>query len=342
MKRLFIGTGCLIICLMLASCGFLVPDFTGSIYNDFTFESKEDKCNMSGEAKVADSLTMVYVSALEDTSLKLKGELKNISGDVQIVYISPDKKETVVADCKKVSRYWKINTTAEIKKGSGRLEFRAEKSTFRFQLLFSEIDPDKIAYLGVEAEKEQSDSENSDYAESEEEGINGEDSSEADFGNDYYGEDDPESAEQNDSETESTRPEENGKVIKEVSVDYIDQNDNCVILETPLKQDTKVRVLTDVTVTDSDDHNVMSFYGFSLEYEAEDGSRIPVMRYKTNECALWGYKWRDSFSQDLVLPAGTNKLLYHGGTGSNYNVRFRIRVMDLSDNDQAAGFVVKK
>lgn len=299
MKKIFIETYCLILSFVLVACGSHLADLSRSIYSDFTVKGEGDEYVISGKSHVVNALHLAYISVSEDTSVDLSGELKSISGDVKIVYINPDNKVTVISDSSKDSkeRKLKLNTTVNLEKGENRLEFRGEKSTFKFKLLFTNMDEDKIEYFSTDKEDSKFDNENF------------EDENHKSEGNNIHIEDDH-------------------KLLDEVSVTYKNKGDDCIILNTTLKQDTKIKVLVDASITNINDNNNLYFDGFQLAYNTEDNKTIEVLKYKTNEFAIGGYEWQNNFVQELVLPKGTNKLVFSNYDGKNCEINLNIQIVE--------------
>lgn len=116
--------------------------YSGGAMGDGDFEA-------SGKAVVDDELRIVYAIPTEDTTIRLHGKLKSVSGDVQIVYDTPDGDEVVLVDilAKKTDTY-RFNKKIDLKKGDGELEFIGNKVTFGFDLSISDIDHKKFKYIG--------------------------------------------------------------------------------------------------------------------------------------------------------------------------------------------------
>lgn len=303
MKRSIIGICCLILCFMLVACGSHFSNIASSNYSNFTANGEDDKYELSGKARVVNALHLVYISALNDTNVDLSGELKSMSGDVQIVYINPDNKETVISDSNKDSQKGKLklNTTINLEKGKSRIEFRGTESTFKFDLLFANIDKNNVEYFTADTEHDEFDEENSEDEDIE--SLNSKDK------NIHNGDDD--------------------KLLKDISVTYTDKDDNCTILDTSLNQDTKIKVLVDASVINIDDKDNLSFDGFDLAYKTEDDNTINVLKYKANEFAMGGYEWQDSFVQELDLPKGTNELVFKSYKGTNYEIKLNVQVFKI-------------
>lgn len=307
MKRTFIGICCLILCVVLAACGNRFSNILGSSYRNFTANGEDDEYEMSGKSQVVDTLRLVYISVLEDTSVDLSGELKSISGNVQIVYINPDNKETIISDSSKDSKNGnsKLNTTVNLEKGESCIEFKGKESAFQFDLLFANIDQNKVGYFSADA-KEDDEIDEEVFEDWDEESLN--------------------------SGDETLRNEDEDDLLKEVSVSYTDKDDNCTILSTSLDKDTKIKLLVEANVSSIDDKDNLSFDGFHLYYKTEDDSNIKVLQYKTNEFAMGGYEWQDSFVQEIDLPKGTNELIYNSYEGKNYEIKFNIQIFAVDNS----------
>ena len=302
MKRNNIGICCLILCFMLVACGNHFSNIASSRYSNFTAKGEGTEYELSGKSLVENNLHLVYISTSEDTSVDLSGELKSISGDVQIVYINPDNKETVISDSSNDSQKGnlKLNTSVNLEKGESRLEFRGKESTFKFDLLFTNIDESKVEYLTADTEENEFDEENFE----------------------------DEDMENLDSKDQDIHIEDDDKLLKEISVTYTEKDDNCTVIDTSLNQDTKIKVLVEASLTNIDDKKNLSFGGFGLTYKTEDDNTIKLLKYKTNEFAAGGYEWQDSFVKELNLPKGTNELIFNSREGTNYEIKLNIQVFE--------------
>lgn len=307
MRRTFIGICCLILCVLLVACGNRFPNFLGSNYRNFTANGDGDKYEMSGKSQVVDTLHLVYISALEDTCVDLSGELKSISGNVQIVYINSDNKETIISDSSTDSQNGnlKLSTTVNLEKGESFIEFRGKESTFQFDLLFANIDQSKVKYFSADAEEDEETNEEV-FEDWEEESLK--------------------------SEEENLYHEDEDNLLEEVSVSYTDKDENCTILETSLDKDTKIKLLIGANVFNIEDKDNLSFGGFYLEYKTEDDSNIKILQYKTNEFAIGGYEWQDSFVQEIDLPKGANELIFNSYEGKNYEIKLNVKVYAVDNS----------
>lgn len=295
MRQTKIAICCLVVCLTLVACGNHISNSVSSKYSNFTAKGEEDEYKLSGKSRVVNALHLVYISAWEDTTVDLSGELKSISGDVQIVYINPDNKETIITDSSKASKKGKLklNSSVNIQKGESRLEFRGKESTFQFDLLFNNIEEDKIEYFT--ADKEYDEIDEVDSEDEDIEGIN----------------------------------ENNTNLLKEISVSYTNNDDNKTILETSLQQDKKIKVLVDASVHNTNDKENLSFGGFNLTYKTDGDNAINVLEYKTNEFAMGGYEWQNSFVREFDLPMGEHKLILNTYKGTNYEIKLNIKVYEV-------------
>ncbi len=300
MKRTFIGICCLILCFSPVALGSHFSNIQSSRYSNFTAKGEGGKYEISGRSQVVNSLHLLYISALEDTSVDLSGELKSVSGDVQIVYINPDNKETVISDSTNDSRKGKLKLDKSIKldKGKSRLEFRGKDTSFKFDLLFTHIAQDKFEYFSAEEEDD-------------EESFEGD------------------NMESSDSRDKKIRNEGKDKLLKKVSVTYTDKDNNCTVLDTSLGEDTKIKVLVRAKVSNINDKDSLSFDGFRLTYKTEDGEKVEVLKHKKNEFAIGGYEWQDSFVQEIELPKGTNKLIFNSYKGKNYKITLNIQLFEV-------------
>lgn len=150
MKHLYMSISCFILFICLTSCSGLTLS-TGSYYRDLTAKGEDAKYSFTGKAKVNGSSDILYMTPSENTEVTFKGNLSSLSGAIQIVYVNPENEDVIILDTdhthqKKV----KINTVISLDKGPGRLEFRGDSITFKFDLAFMDIDMKKFDYLGAE------------------------------------------------------------------------------------------------------------------------------------------------------------------------------------------------
>ena len=283
MKGIFMGMSCLILCISLMACSNHPFNSQNSYYSNFTAAGEGEQYELSGRAQVANTLPLLYISALEDASVDLTGELTSISTDIQIVYIGPDNKETIIFhNSRQSKRTVKLDTTIHLEKGKSRIDFRGKDASFRFNLLFTNVADDKFEYFSAE--------------------------------------------ENEDSEDHKTRNSDESKLLKEISVTYTDQDDNCTVLHTHLDTDTRLKVLVQANVSDREGHGRLSFGGFCLTYRTDDKENIQVLKYETDESALGGYEWQDHFVQEIELPEGANELIFNHGSGANYEIRLDVQI----------------
>lgn len=154
-KRICLVMGCLAVVAMLAGCsedaqtkGFKA--LVGSnYYNDYSGGSSgSGDFEATGKAVVGDELSILYVAPTEDTTIKMHGKLKEVSGDVKIVYETPDGDEVVLADILAGDRdTYRFNQTIHLKKGEGEIEFIGNDVTFKFDLSFTDINHKKFDYI---------------------------------------------------------------------------------------------------------------------------------------------------------------------------------------------------
>lgn len=108
---------------------------------------------------------------------------------------------------------------------------------------------------------------------------------------------------------------------------FTEEDENASVLETTLNQAARVKVSIRIDVSNMR-WGEMIFKGFTLAYVTEDDGEIEVLRHETDEYASGGYKWKDSFSREVDLPAGKNKLIFTANGGKNYKVALNIKVTE--------------
>lgn len=289
MKYSIVLAGGVILLSCLSGCGGISSGRT-SYYSSFTAGGENDRYEISGKARLADSAPLAYIEALEETSVKLEGELESISGEVQLVYVMPDNKEEILFDSNSNTaghEAGSLNGDIRIREGNGYLEFRGKESSMKFELTISGIDRDKITYLSVSKKSEKQ-------------------------------------AEAQESEAETKRDKHSPAEKKAV---FTDEDTEEVILDTALIDDTEMNISAGIKVTNINEEK-MEFRGFDLFYKTDAGDEIKVLEYETDEMAIGGYTWKDRFSREVLLPAGTNELFFRNHEGSNYQIELNIRVKE--------------
>lgn len=147
MKHIVMSISCFILFICLTSCSGLTLS-TGSYYRDLTAKGRDAKYSFTGKAKVNGTSDILYITPSENTDTTLKIKLSSLSGPVQIVYVTPENEDIVILEAggshqKKV----KTDTALSLRKGAGRLEFRGDNVTFKFDLAFTDINMEQIDYL---------------------------------------------------------------------------------------------------------------------------------------------------------------------------------------------------
>ena len=154
MKHILILAGCLAALSCLASCGRNNSVRTG-YYSSFTAKGEEDTYEMSGKARIADTVPLAYIDSLEETTVKLTCGLILLWGDALLLYVTPDREETVIFDSRSAGHMTEtLSIDIRINKGSGYLEFRGKDTTLKFDITLNGIDRDKISRLSVEKKTE--------------------------------------------------------------------------------------------------------------------------------------------------------------------------------------------
>ena len=150
MKHVFMSVSCFILFICLTSCSGLTLS-TGSYYNDFTAKGEDVKYTLTGKARVNGASDILYMTPSENTEVTFKGKLSSLSGAVQIVYVNSGGEEAVILDTSRTrQKKIRINTVISLDKGPGRLEFRGDNITFKFDLAFTDIDMKQFDYLSTE------------------------------------------------------------------------------------------------------------------------------------------------------------------------------------------------
>lgn len=151
MEKIVIIFICMVLSISSAGCSNR-PDSNRSSYSSYSSGMITDtKYETKGKAEINESLGILRVSLTEDSSVTMQGELKSVSGDVQIVYVRPDYEDIVISDIRKGEREtYHINKKIHFKKGDGLLEFRGRQVSFKFHLVFMDIDTGKYTNFGLE------------------------------------------------------------------------------------------------------------------------------------------------------------------------------------------------
>ena len=132
--------------------------------------------------------------------------------------------------------------------------------------------------------------------------------------------------ESHDFEDKDNNKKDSDKLLDKITVSFTDKDDSSTILNTSLDKDTKIKVLVDAGVNNIDNKDNLSFSGFGLKYKTEEENTIDVLKYKTNEFAMGGYRWKNSFTQEIDLPKGTSELIFDSYGGKNYEINLNIQV----------------
>ncbi len=299
MKRLFV-----IICFMILifqTLGCNKSEYhMNSFYSDLKAVGEDDSYNVSGSAYIAQKADLVYMSPVLDTNITLSGKIKNISGNVQVVYVKPDNEVIVIADSSNSKiKSIKIDTIINLSQGEGHLEFRGDKASFKFDIHLTNISREDFSYIGMEKTDEnlyeQEDEEDDDVDEEDEKEI-------------LY------------SDSESV------ELLNDVSVLYPKDDGSDILLTTNLDESTKINVSIRMDVTSIND-NKMKLGKFELVYKADNGKNFKVLEHKENEISFGGYESGENYETELTLPAGNNELIVKTAKGENYKVNFKIKVI---------------
>lgn len=297
MKRRLKIVSCLLICVCLTACGMFGNE-TGSFYNTFTAAGGDEQYKVSGKANVEGALNLIYLSAKESTAIDLTGKLNAIAGDVALVYIDPDEEEQLIFEYDASRKdSLDVNTSIVLQPGDGRIEFRSEKAAFKFDLRFVNVNDDVFDYFAAE------------------------EAAAVEADQDVQ----PERSDWGDR-TEDTEHEWAGDLLNETSVTYTDGDNDCAILDTYVDEDTNVNVIVQAKVSTLQENKSMTFTGFDLTFETEDGKELKAVEYQTDEYALRGYQWNNEFVQEIKLPQGANRLIFSHEKGKNYEIVLDIQV----------------
>lgn len=149
MKHIAMSLSCFLLFICLTSCSGLTLS-TGSYYNDFTAKGEDAKYTFTGKAKVYGASNILYITPLENTEITLKGKLSSLSGAVRIVYVNPENEDVVILDTSRShQRKVKIDTVINLEKGAGRLEFRGDNITFKFDMALTDIDMTQFEHFSI-------------------------------------------------------------------------------------------------------------------------------------------------------------------------------------------------
>ena len=152
MKNIIMSISCIILFIGLTSCSGLTLS-TGSYYNDFTAKGEDAKYTLTGKAKVNGTSDILYITPSENTEVTLKGRLSSLSGDVQIVYVTPENEDVVILDTSRShQKKVKFNTIIGLEEGAGRIEFRGDNITFKYDLAFTDINMEQFDHLSADKE----------------------------------------------------------------------------------------------------------------------------------------------------------------------------------------------
>lgn len=267
---------------------------TSGFYSNLTAGGDTNDYSLSGKAFVSEVLPCLYITSSENSEISIKGELKGLSGNVEIVYIGDGSEQIIVSTKDKNTD---IDTTLQLESGNGRIEFRGNNVNFRFDLSIVNIDRTKIDYLGAESRNEEKLIDN--------------DLSDTEILPDVN------------SDTENQ-----DELLQETTATYTNDDTDRVVLNTEIIDDTKINILLRASVSNTDDNKSVSFNGFELVYKTEGGKYIEVVKLDEKATAFGGYEWQDSFVQEIDLPKGTNQLIYNSKKGTNYKIELDIQVLE--------------
>jgi len=304
MKRLFAIICFAILIFQILGCN-KSEYHMNSFYSDLKAAGEEKSYNVSGSAYIAQKADLVYMSPVLDTNITLSGKIRNISGNVQVVYVKPDNEVIVIADSSDSKKNsFKIDTVINLSEGEGHLEFRGDKASFKFDIHLTNISREDFDYIGIEK--------------TDEDLYEQEDEEDEDYVDDADGEEDEEEILDSDSES--------GELLNDVSVLYPKDDGSSILLTTNLDQSTKIKVSIRMDVTSVND-NKMKLGKFELIYKADNGKNFKVLEHKENEVSFGGYESGENYETELTLPAGNNELIVKTAKGENYKVNFRIKVI---------------
>lgn len=268
---------------------------TSGFYSNLTATGDTNDYTLSGKAFVSKVLPCLYITSSENSEISIKGELKGLSGNVEIVYIGDGSEQIIVSTKDKNTD---IDTTLQLESGNGRIEFRGNNVNFKFDLSIENIDRAKVDYLSAESRNEENP-----------------------IDNDL-------------SDTESLPAvnsdiENQDELLQETTATYTNDDTDCVVLNTEIIDDTKINISLRASVSNTDDSKGVSFNGFELVYKTEGGKYIEVVKVDEKANAFGGYEWQDSFSTEVELPKGTHKLILRNNKGSNYKITLDVIVSKI-------------
>lgn len=313
MKRFFTLICFMILTFQIMGCNKSQHQMN-SFYSDLKATGEENSYKVTGSAYIAQYANLVYIYPVSDTSITLSGRIKNISGDVQVVYVKPDNEIIVIADSSNSKKNSiEIDTPINLSKGKGHLEFRGDKTSFKFEISLTNISRENFNYIGIEKTEE------SLYNKDNKEDIEDID--------DVY--DDDVVDDKEDGEEILASDSETGELLNDISVLYPQKDGSNIILTTNLKQSSKVKVSIRMDITSNNDKK-MKLGLLELIYKTDDGKKFKVLKRKVNETSFGGYESGENYETELTLPAGNNELIVKTAKGSNYNVNFGIKVYKIN------------
>lgn len=312
MKRFMILMVGLIFCFCLTACDE-VDQSSGNYFDDFEVGEVENTYEASGNADIENRVTLVYAAPEEDTHIHVKGELKSISGRVQLVYVNPKGDETVIADSKTDNKEsMKINAGVSLAKGQGLIEFKGDHAKVRFKLQFTDSDGKKLDFIGTDMEQVKQAMEKTQPGETDKT-LAGTDKTLA--GTD-------ETMTDTQGESLSAQP-----LPQKATVICNDDDKDRTVLRVKVSGDTKVRLEGSMEVTARDIKKTTKFEGFNLLFKTESKDVVNAFKYEEDVFASGGYLEIESFHADLILPAGTNELILSNNEGgTNYKLKVYVKV----------------
>ncbi len=315
MKKSLILQLIIIFCMIITGCSNMS---SLSYFNHFESNMDGTTYNISSTVYLAKDkrLDILNMSSLTDNELGISGTLEHLSGDVKIIYVTPDAEDILIADSNDTSDHTlTIDTKIPVQKGFGKIQLVGDNTSFELKLHITDINSNDYAYFTHEDTDDSSEEIETTVI-------------------------DEEDAQNYNSEGRNIMPEDtqNLKILNDENRSYteLETKNSNIVLETNLEESTPVTVIIKYNFIST--HKNMELGTITLQYKTEAGDDLPIMN-KEKQYAISDYEEMDTMTRSITLPAGKNKLVLSSVSGSNFNLNFNIQIVkdinEKADNEIA-------
>lgn len=305
MKKSLILQLIIIFCMIITGCSNMS---SLSYFNHFESNMDGTTYNISSTVYLAKDkrLDILNMSALTDNELGISGTLEHLSGNVKIIYVTPDAEDILIADSNDTSDHTlTIDTKIPVQKGFGKIQLVGDNTSFKLKLHMTDINSNDYAYFTHEDTDDSSE-------EIETTVIDEEDAQNYNW----------------EGRNIILQDTQNLKILNDENKSYteLETKNSNIVLETNLEESTPVTVVIKYNFKST--HKNMDLGTISLQYKTEDGEDLPILN-KEKQYAKSDYEEMDTMTRSITLPAGKNKLILNSVSGSNFNLKFNIQVLLL-------------